>query len=124
MFLINIDHHIDNPGYGQLNYVNPNKAAVGEIIYDLIKEDGTSLLNKRIATAIATAIISDTGGFRYQNTSAGIFKTMSNLMEAGIDLYEVNRAVFSNYHFSTIKLWGRALSSIKLAAEGKLPTCA
>ncbi|MGB4177230.1 MAG: DHH family phosphoesterase, partial [Halanaerobiales bacterium] len=33
MFLINIDHHIDNPGYGQLNYVNPNKAAVGEIIY-------------------------------------------------------------------------------------------
>lgn len=120
VFLINMDHHVDNPLYGKLNYVNPEKAAVGEIIYDLIKLDEEYQLNRKIATAIATAIVSDTGAFRYQNTSPGVFRIMAELMETGIDVYGINRAMFSNYHYSVLKLLGQALSSLEISADGKV----
>ncbi|MFI5358735.1 MAG: bifunctional oligoribonuclease/PAP phosphatase NrnA [Halanaerobiales bacterium] len=120
VFLINIDHHVDNPLYGRLNYVNPEKAAVGEIIYDLISLDKDYQMDRKVATAVAAAIISDTGAFRYQNTSAGVFRIMAELMKAGIDVYAINRAMFSNYRYSALKLLGEALSTLKVSADGKI----
>lgn len=118
-FIINIDHHIDNPGYGDINYINSNKAAVGEIIYDLLKIDGFKL-DKEIGTAIGMAIIADTGGLRYQNTTADIFRIMSQLTEIGVDIYGLNKAIFGSYEYSSVKLKGMALSTLTLHENGKI----
>ncbi|MFP4660961.1 MAG: DHH family phosphoesterase [Halanaerobiales bacterium] len=119
-YLINIDHHLDNPEYGDINYVNSNKAAVGEIIYDFLKLDDEFKINKKIGIAIATAVIADTGGLRYQNTTVRIFDLISEIMNIGVDIYRINRAVFAGYKFNTVKLKGMALSTLKLHGNGKI----
>lgn len=118
-FIVNIDHHEDNPEYGDLNYVNPNMAATGEIIYQLSKQL-QSPLDLKIARALATAIIADTGSFKYQNTRSEVFKVMSSLMDYGIDIYEINRAIFASYSYQSLKLRGKALSSLNLSKNKKV----
>lgn len=117
--LINIDHHVDNTKYGQVNYINPEMSATGEIIYDLL-----SLLKVpidiKIGKALATAIIADTGGFRYQNTSARVMRVIASLMDIGVDSYKINKALFGTYSYSAIKLKGLALSTLQLGADGKI----
>lgn len=119
-YIINIDHHIDNPAFGNINYIDPGKAAVGEIIYDLIKLDNNHLLNKKIAAAISTAIIADTGGFRYQNTTAEVFSIMAEMMSLGVDIYNINRAVFAATKYSSVLLKAKALLTLALHGNGKI----
>ncbi len=119
-YTVNIDHHIDNPEYGDTNYINAKKAAVGHIIYDLIKLDPDFNINKRIGTAIATAIIADTGGLRYQNATAKVFSIISDLMELDVDIYSINRSIFAGYQYAAVKLKGMALSTLQMHQNGKI----
>ncbi|MFW5985221.1 MAG: DHH family phosphoesterase [Halanaerobiaceae bacterium] len=119
-FLFNLDHHPDNPEYGDLNYVDPGAAAVGEIIYDLAQKLGVGI-KKAAGTALATALISDTGSLRYKNTSARILKILANLMElSDVDLYEVNNHLFGNQDFSALKLQGLALANLQKSSGGQI----
>lgn len=118
-FIVNIDHHEDNPEYGDLNYVDPDMAATGGIIYQLNKYL-QSPLDLKVARALATAIIADTGSFKYQNTRAEVFEIMSSLMAYGVDIYEINRAVFASYSYQSLKLRGKALSTLKLSKDKKV----
>lgn len=119
-YLINIDHHVDNPAYGNFNYINSNMSAVGEIIYNLIEVDGNIKFSKKIGRALATAIISDTGGLRYQNTTTRVYRIIANLAELGVDIYQINRALFGSFSFEYIKLKGLVLSTLTLAANGQI----
>ncbi|MFP4016730.1 MAG: DHH family phosphoesterase [Halanaerobiales bacterium] len=119
-FLINIDHHLNNPEYGDINYVNSEKAAVGEIIYDLLELSNDFQINKKVGTAIVTAVIADTGGFRYQNTTARVFDIISEIMETGVDIYRINRSIFADYKFNSVKLKGMALSTLELHDNEKI----
>ena len=117
-FLINVDHHPDNPGYGDLNYINPEMAAVGEILYYLFGEMGVAL-DQKIGSGLAVAIISDTGGFRYQNTRAATYRIMAELSEAGVDIYRINQAIYGNNPYQYLKLKGLALSTLQLSPDQK-----
>lgn len=119
-YTVNIDHHIDNPEYADINYINSEKAAVGHIIYDLINLDPEFSINKKIGTAIATAIIADTGGLRYQNATAQVFSIISNLIDLGVDIYSINRAIFAGYQYAAVKLKGMALSTLQMHQNGKI----
>ncbi len=119
-YTINIDHHIDNPEYGDTNYINAQKAAVGHIIYDIINLDLDFSINKKIGTAIATAIIADTGGLRYQNATAKVFSIISELMELDVDIYSINRAIFAGHQYAAVKLKGMALSTLQMHQNGKI----
>ena len=66
--MINIDHHVTNDGSGHVNLVRPEAAAAGEIVYDLIR-GGRSALDADVSTLLYAAIMSDTGSFRFSNTS-------------------------------------------------------
>ena len=118
-YLINIDHHPDNTNYGNINYINSDKAAVGEIIYDL-----TDILNinidKKIGEAIATAIITDTGSLQYENTSSRVLRILADLMDQEIDLYKLNRKIYGNYSFNSVKLKGMALSTLDKTEDSKI----
>ncbi|MFW5992284.1 MAG: DHH family phosphoesterase [Halanaerobiaceae bacterium] len=118
--LINIDHHVDNPAYGDLNYINAEVSAVGEIIYNIIKLDKEVKIDRRIGAALAMAIITDTGGFRYQNATGRVFEIMADLSKSGIDLYQINQAIYGNLTFEFVKLKGMVLSTLTLVCEGKI----
>ena len=71
--LINIDHHVSNEGYGDLNYVDPTAPATGQIIYEFFKEIGAPL-SSDMAVNLFAAISTDTGSFQYPGTDARTFR--------------------------------------------------
>ncbi len=117
-FLFNIDHHPGNPGYGDINYINSHSSAVGEILYEIVQ-----LLNieidKKIGVGIGVAIISDTGSLRYQNTTAHVFRIIANLIDNGVDIYSVNKKLYSSFSYKTIKLRGMALANLEIEFSGR-----
>lgn len=118
-FVINIDHHPDNTNFGDVNFIDSDRAAVGEIVYELSQIFNIKV-DKKIGEAIATAIITDTGSLQYENTSARVLEIMSKLMKKNIDLYKINRKLYGNYSFNSVKLKGLALSNLKRTSSGKI----
>lgn len=115
----NIDHHVTNIGFGELNYVDANAAAVGEIIYELAQELG-AVINRDIAVCLYTAISTDTGNFSYSNTTANTFRTAAALMECGIDISDINRKVFRTVPLSKTRLLGCAIQNLTLHHNGDI----
>lgn len=83
-YSINLDHHRTNNNYGDLAIVQPKASSSGEVLYKLLKSLNWELDFNTI-TCIYTAILTDTGGFRFENTSAEVFRIAAELTEAGID---------------------------------------
>src|SRR3989442_1498885 len=80
--IVNIDHHHDNRGYGDVNWVEPGAAATGEMIYELLMALGAPI-TPAIATNLFTAIHMDTGSFRYSNVTPTTFRIAGALVAAG-----------------------------------------
>ena len=116
---VNIDHHVSNEGFANLNYVDPEAAATGEIVFELAKIMGITI-EKDLAVNLYTAIAMDTGGFRFSNTTAKTHQIASVLIETGIDVSDTNYNLFEKKDFIHLKLLGYALAELKTAAEGRL----
>lgn len=89
-FTVNIDHHVTNNLYGNLAIVEPKTSSTGEVLYKMLKALNWEI-DLDIATCIYTAILTDTGGFRFENTSAKVFEVAAELTKMGInpkDLYK------------------------------------
>ena len=85
LIVINIDHHITNTGFGDLNIIDSQAAATGEVIFRLFKEAGVTL-EQGVATALYTAVATDTGFFRYSNTSPFTLELAATLVkEYGVE---------------------------------------
>jgi phosphoesterase RecJ-like protein len=94
---INIDHHLSNPGYGDLVIVDPNAPATGEIIFNLIKSQGLPF-NHDIAENLYAAISTDTGSFQYPKTSACTFEIAAELVRVGgLDVGQISQQLYENY---------------------------
>ncbi|RCW51563.1 MULTISPECIES: bifunctional oligoribonuclease/PAP phosphatase NrnA [unclassified Halanaerobium] len=117
---INLDHHADNTHFADINLVNSDKAAVGEIIYDLAKFINADLKDEKIGDALAVAIISDTGALRYENTSSDVLRILAELMDNGVDIYRINKELFGSYSYESLLLKGLALSTLTLTKNGKI----
>jgi len=119
-YIINIDHHKDNDSFGKINLVAPVKAAVGEIIYNLVLELLSDDIPLEIGTALATAIITDTGALRYENTSADVLRVLADLVESGVDIYRINKEIFGTVSYKALVLKGLALSTLQVSEDGKI----
>lgn len=107
---INIDHHISNPGCGDLNYVMPNIGSTSEIIYDLIvAEDNEAVLDKNMAETIYTGIIHDTGVFQYSNTTPKTMEIGAKLIGYGFDFPRLIEETFYQRTYRQTQILGRAL---------------
>ena len=117
--VINIDHHKTNEFFGDFNFVDLEASATAEIIYELIK-----ILNYpitlNIAKSIYTGIITDTGSFRYSNTTAKSFKIASELMEYGINAWDISEKIYENIPYKRIKLLSEALKTLYLTSNDKI----
>jgi len=117
--IVNIDHHITNTRFGHFQLIDTSACATAEIVYRLIKQMGLPL-NKPIATSIYTGILADTGSFRFSNTNKAAFAICQEMVELGVDPYNIAQHVYGTYSLSRIKLLNLALDSIELSKNGKL----
>ena len=92
--LINIDHHFDNSLYGSHNYIDSNASSAAEIIFDIIKTSNDWIVTPNAATAITMGILTDTGGFRFDNTSPDVLKKTAELMEFGADYINTVKSMY------------------------------
>jgi bifunctional oligoribonuclease and PAP phosphatase NrnA len=93
---INIDHHLSNPGYGNVVYVDPAAPATAEIIFRLIRSQGLPF-NREIAENLYAAISTDTGSFQYPKTSARTFEIAAELIRTGLDIGRLNQRLYESY---------------------------
>lgn len=114
--LINIDHHLSNEQYGDLNYVDPSCSSIGELIYSFLEKLEVKI-TPNIATCLYTSIISDTGSFRYSSTTHLTHNIAGKLIDTGIDFSRIHRKVFDDKQFSMIKFLGRAIDNMKLVKD-------
>jgi bifunctional oligoribonuclease and PAP phosphatase NrnA len=118
-FLINIDHHPGNAGFGRLNWFNGDAAACAEMVFDVIEALGVPM-SVEIATHVYVGILTDTGSFHYSSISPRTFDICRQLVEAGVDPPRVARSIFDSNSLGRLKLFGAVLSSIELEDDGRL----
>ena len=111
--LMNIDHHLSNDLYGDVNLVNTKASSVGEIIYEILKLMNIEL-DSNIASCIYTSIVSDTGGFKHSNTTSITHFIASELVSKGIEFNKIHRQLFENKKFARVKLLGKIIDSMYL----------
>jgi phosphoesterase RecJ-like protein len=116
---VNIDHHPTNTMFADYNYVQTNAAAVGEIIYQLIKQLGIELDNQ-ISTCLYVALATDTGGFRFGNTTPVTHQITADLINNGANVAEISQKIFDTTSMEKVKLTGLAINSLKLIEGGKI----
>jgi len=118
-FVINIDHHPGNTGYGAINWFDESAAACGEMVFDLIGALGVPL-TKDIATHIYLAILTDTGAFHYSSISPRTFEICKHLLEAGVDPVLVARNVYDSNNMGRLKIFGAVLSAMQIDRSGEI----
>ncbi|HEY4415565.1 MAG TPA: bifunctional oligoribonuclease/PAP phosphatase NrnA [Verrucomicrobiae bacterium] len=116
---INIDHHISNPRYADVNWVSPREPSCGELIYRLLKVARWPI-TKPIADLLFTAISTDTGSFQYSNTRSGTFHAGAELVTRGADLATIGNEVYQSYPLSRAKLLKHVYSKFRLTADDRI----
>jgi phosphoesterase RecJ-like protein len=109
--IVNIDHHITNAGFGDINWVDHTYAASGEQVFEIAKILGVEL-DLTIATAIFTAIYTDTGRFSYSNTNARTMYYAAELVAAGVVTNEIYRKVYASRSLAALKLEREVLQTL------------
>ena len=117
--VINIDHHVSNTGFGDVQLIDTDACATAEIVYRLIKALEIPF-DKAIATGIYLGILTDTGSFRFSNTNPAAFAISKAMIDIGVEPHTVAQRVFGTYSLGRIKLLNMALNSIEISENGKL----
>jgi phosphoesterase RecJ-like protein len=118
-FTVNIDHHHDNPRFGDVNLVVAEASSTGEVLADVLRELGVGL-TPEIAEALYIALVTDTGRFQYANTTPKALRLAAELVEAGADVHRVFQGVYENVQFAKLKLLARALERARVLEGGEI----
>jgi len=110
--VINIDHHHDNTRFGDFNLVDVDASCTAEIVYDLAVLFGATI-TREIASALYVGLITDTGKFMYENTSADTHRVAAALIEAGVDIDDTYRRLYEHVPIEKLRLVSRALDGIQ-----------
>ncbi len=113
-----VDHHHTTKEFCDYNYVDPDAAAAGELIYDLTAAMGISG-DIEIGEAVFAAITTDTGNFQYSNTTRRSFEIMAELCDIGVDMNRVSVELYENVRLERKIIESMALSTMQLVSGGK-----
>ena len=116
---MDIDHHVGDGAFGDIQLLNSHAAASAEIVFDLVHALGVPL-NPAIATCLFTGVITDTGSFKFMNVTPRTLRIAADLIEAGASPSLISEQVFDNRAFSGTKLMGLAMSSLASTANGQI----
>jgi phosphoesterase RecJ-like protein len=118
---LNLDHHEDNPFYGEYNLVNPRAAASAEIVADLYIELGVPM-EKEAAEAIYAGIRTDTGDFRFRNISPRAHELVADLLRAGVVPAEVHERINRRGSLEQLRIVGVSLAKAQRYGEVLIST--
>ncbi len=116
---VNIDHHGTNPGYAGLNIVEGGAAACGCVLMNIFAEFGWPL-TPAIAAALYAAISTDTGSFQYSSTTPQVMRQGAQLIEAGVNVADINRQLYQEVAPDTIAVQREVLNNICFEAGGAI----
>ncbi|QIN78923.1 hypothetical protein GBA65_10765 [Rubrobacter marinus] len=118
---LNLDHHADNPLYGEYNYVDGTAAASAQIVASLYEECGIPL-DRDAATAIYTGVSTDTGGFRFRNVSPAAHELVADLLRAGVVPAEVDDRINRTGTVPQLRIVGASLANAELHGSALIST--
>ena len=114
---VNIDNHIHNDNYGNINIVDVTASSSSEILLALLRDYEASLIDQDIATNLLTGIITETNSFQHNRTTPSSFINASELIAYGAKQQEIVRNLFKTKELPVLKLWGRAMARIQIISE-------
>ena len=117
--VINIDHHISNRDFGDINWIDCNASSCCEMIYKLYKESRLPL-DKETAVLLYVGIVTDTGSFRYSNTSSLTHRLAAEFLKHKIDVAQIYKYVYEGIPFSEIRLLSNILGRLKCQFHSKI----
>jgi bifunctional oligoribonuclease and PAP phosphatase NrnA len=117
---LNIDHHITNLAFAQINLVDPQAVSTTQILASLLPEFGLPV-NEAVAAALLTGLVTDTIGFRTQNTTPAALRLAADLMERGANLSELYYRGLVGRSFAAARLWAAGLS--RLQKDDRIAWC-
>lgn len=120
--VVNIDHHLGNEMYGQINYLDIEAPSVGEMVLQLNNRHLHLPLDRDVAIAMYVSLATDTGFFRYHNTTMRTFEAALELVRAGVVPGDVSLWINESQTPGAIKLLGLCLTTLELHAGGKIAT--
>ena len=109
---INIDHHPSNFSFGELNFIDPKASSTSELVLKLLVDLNVEI-DKRIANPLFVGIMTDTGSFRFPNTSIDTFKAATYLVEHGAEAAYLAKMVYNMKPLKALRILGRALEKLK-----------
>jgi phosphoesterase RecJ-like protein len=116
---VNIDHHHDNPGYGELNLLEAGAPSTTALLYQVFKA-GRLPVDVEVAAALYVGLVTDTGRFQYSNTTPEAHLMAAELQEIGVDVAAVYKQLYESVPLEKLRLLGRALQRAETRKEGAL----
>ncbi|MCA9405976.1 MAG: bifunctional oligoribonuclease/PAP phosphatase NrnA [Candidatus Omnitrophica bacterium] len=117
--VFNIDHHITNDQFGQYNLVEPKASSTAELLFELL-EKAKVKLTKSLAVNLYTGIMTDTGSFRYENTTARTHEIISRLMQFDIQPDKLYRTLYESIPLKDIEAFTQVINNFSSVANGKI----
>lgn len=115
-----IDHHFTNKGYADYSYIDSKASATGEIIYQFIKKFLKREITSEVAMRLYAAIASDTGSFKYSNTTPRTHETAAALLKIGFDAPRVMSTLFERKTSEQLKLNAEITANLEFYMENKV----
>lgn len=116
-WVINIDHHLNNDFFGDMNYVDPSAAAVGQILHNMF---AATQYSQAVAQALFTALFTDTGRFSFSNTDVSVLRAGARMVELGASPSGVFNSVYQNRSGNYYYFLSEALAKIERLFEGRV----
>lgn len=120
---LRIDHHGAATDFTERSLVDPGSASCAEIIWEVLRSMGCPL-DARIAEALYVGVSTDTGCFRFANTTAHTFQAAAACVQAGADIYRLNQTLFETNSLGRLRIQGWIVDHMSLFREGRLAVCA
>jgi bifunctional oligoribonuclease and PAP phosphatase NrnA len=113
-YIINIDHHLGNTNFGDINVIDSSKSATAEIIFSFFDTYFKKYLDTEIAESLYTGILTDTGKFQYSNTTKEVHRIISLLLEYDINPSQIYSSIYEHEPANKFKLLALVLKRVKL----------
>lgn len=116
-----IDHHLGNPGFGVVNWIDPSRSAAGEMVALIAKDLGIPLAGP-LAEALYTAMATDTGFFSFSGTTAVCLELVAEMIRGGLDVGAVGARIKNQWSMNRVRLWSEVLAGLTVRCHGQVGT--
>ncbi len=117
--VINIDHHVSNQRFADINWVDPKAASVGGMIYRLYRAFRIKPTREE-ALCIYVSLVTDTGSFKYMNTTSEVHRIAAEMIAAGISPLKVSQQLYETHSVSDLRFLGTVLQGLRHTPDGRV----